>query len=317
MSHVFLSYSRRNSEAAFRIYDHLQSMGIPVWIDQRSIRPGASYAEEIFLAINSASAVVLLLTASSNESREIHREIQLAANANVPVIPLRLEPVTYHPALGYFLAALQWIDATSGEDRARSTLLDQLRRLVPSGNAGPAVPPQSVTPPLDAAPALPAEPSTPTSSPPAAPLVSGPIETRTAVESSGTTPSSQQHLAAGISLQQQLATAILALYPNGKVKKIDQDHYVDIFLPSVCPRPATHLGFKTARGVIQVFFYCRSAKLVEYVLRTATHVERFQWGLRLMGNPSFTDPDEAVRSAVDMLNDIARAGEEDRMVGRP
>ena len=307
MNHVFLSYSRRNSEAAFRIYDHLQSMGIPVWIDQRSIRPGASYAEEIFLAINSASAVVLLLTASSNESREIHREIQLAANANVPVIPLRLEPVTYHPALGYFLAALQWIDATSDEDRARSTLLDQLRRLLPAGNAGPAVPPQSVTPPLDAAPALPAEPSTPRPMPPAATSVSAPVEDQTSVESLGAAPS----------LQQRLAAEVLASYPDGVVRKIDQDGVLDIFVPSVCPRPRTNLTFKTSRSGIRIFFYCRSSEFVERVLASAKAVERWHWGLMLIGNPSFTDPDEAVRKAVDMLDDIARAGGEARRVTRP
>lgn len=307
MSHVFLSYSRRNSEAAFRVYDHLQSMGVPVWIDQRSIRPGASYAEEIYLAINSASAVVLLLTAASNESREIHREIQLAANANVPVLPLRLEPVTYHPALGYFLAALQWIDATNDEVRARSTLLDQLRRLLPDGGASPAVPPLSVMPPISATPALPIEESTPTSSPPPTPLVSGPTETPTAIESRGTSPSLQQRLAAGV----------LARYPDGVVRKSVREGVLDIFIPSVCPRPSANLTFKTSRNVIRMFFYCRSGEFVEHVLVSAKTVERWHWGLMLIGNPSFTDPDEAVRRAVDMLDEIARAGGEARMIARP
>jgi hypothetical protein len=280
MSHVFLSYSRRNSEAAFRLYDHLQSMGVPVWIDQRSIRPGASYAEEIFLAINGASAVVLLLTTASNESKEIHREIQLAANGNVPVISFRLEPVTYQPALGYFLAALQWIDATGNEDRALSTLLDQLRRLLPAGGATHLVPATSVEP-----------------DPPA--------------------PATPAQAEASISVQQRIATAILAKYPDGKIKKIDQDHYLDIYLPSVCSRPVDHLVFKTTRGQIRVFFYCRSGKLVEHMLQTASHAERWHWGLMLIGNPFFTDPDEAVRRAVDLVDDIARAGSEAPKESRP
>ncbi len=130
MSHVFLSYSRKNSETAFRVYNRLQSTGMPAWIDQRSIRPGASYAEEIFLAINSASAVVLLLSSASNESKEIHKEVGIAASGNIPIIPLRLEPVTYHPALGYHLAALQWIDATDDLEWALATLQEQLGRLL-------------------------------------------------------------------------------------------------------------------------------------------------------------------------------------------
>ena len=307
MSHVFLSYSRRNSEAAFRIYDHLQSMGMPVWIDQRSIRPGASYAEEIYRAINSASAVVLLLTAASNESREIHREIQLAANANVPVIPLRLEPMTYHPALGYFLAALQWIDATNGEDWALSTLLDQLRRLLPDAGVVPAVPPHSITPRVDAVLAAPTALSTPALLPPAVIPVPALIEARTPVGSREATTS----------LQQRLASGVLASYPDGVVRRIDQDGVLDIFMPSVCLRPSSNLTFKTSRSVIRIFFYCRSAEFVERTLMSARTVERWHWGLMLIGNPSFSDPEEAIRRAVEMLDDIARAGGGAHMVPRP
>jgi len=282
MRHVFLSYSRRNSELAFRIYNRVQSMGVPVWMDQQSIRPGAGYAEEIYLAINGASAVVLLLSAASNESKEIHKEIQLAAAGNVPVIPLRLESVAYHPALGYHLAALQWIDATSDLDAALSTLLDQLQRLQP---------------------ALPPRPSEPASSP--APVViqtDAPETFSMPVDSPASAPS----------LQQRLAAAVLARYPDGVVKKIDQDNYLDIFIPSVCPRAATNLTVKTLRGVIRSFFYCRSAAFVDRVLGSATTVERWHWGLIPIGNPAFTNPDDAIRTTLDMLADIAVAGGEAR-----
>ncbi len=111
----------------------------------------------------------------------------------------------------------------------------------------------------------------------------------------------------GDSLQQQLAAAILAAHPDGVVKKIDQDHFLEIFLPSVSPRRTTNLTFKTQRGVIRAYFYCRSAEFVDQVLRSATHVERWHWGLMPIGDPAFTNADDAIRSALQMLADIVAA----------
>ena len=39
-----------------------------------------------------------------------------------------------------------------------------------------------------------------------------------------------------ISIQQQLAAAILNLYKNAEVKKIDKDNFLDIHLPFVFPK---------------------------------------------------------------------------------
>ncbi len=113
----------------------------------------------------------------------------------------------------------------------------------------------------------------------------------------------------GASLQQQLAAAILAVYPDSVVKKIDQDNYLDIHIPSVFPRRGTHLFFNTTRGTIAVGVHCRTEEFVARVLETATTVERWRSGLVPVGNPKFTGADEAIRAARVILADIAAASD--------
>jgi hypothetical protein len=114
-------------------------------------------------------------------------------------------------------------------------------------------------------------------------------------------------VAAGASLQQQLAAAILAQYPDGVIKKIDQDNFVDIHIPSIFPRRGSHLFFKTSRGGVRLGVYCRSAEFVDHVLRSTSTVEHWHWGMLPIGNPTFTDPDDAIRTALEILADIHAA----------
>lgn len=114
-------------------------------------------------------------------------------------------------------------------------------------------------------------------------------------------------VAAGASLQQQLASAILARYPDGVIKKIDQDRFVDIHLPSIFPRRGSHLFFKTSRAGIRLGVYCRSVEFVDQVLKSTSTVEHWHWGMLPIGNPTFADPDDAIRTALEILEDIRAA----------
>ncbi len=124
---TFISYSRKDQAFALEVYERMTAAGLPVWIDQRSIRPGMSYAEAIVRALDESTAVVLLFTAAANESREIHKEIQLASDRRLPILPVRMEDVIYDPALAYHLAAAQWIDALHDRSQAIGTLIDHFR----------------------------------------------------------------------------------------------------------------------------------------------------------------------------------------------
>jgi hypothetical protein len=124
--HVFISYSRRDQEFALRVVEHLRDEGMDVWIDSTSIRPGDVYGEEITRGIRGARAFVLIFSEASNASREVHKEVQLAANYQIPIIPLRLSETPYHAALEYHLAGAQWIDIERGSAAGLGSLVAHL-----------------------------------------------------------------------------------------------------------------------------------------------------------------------------------------------
>jgi hypothetical protein len=108
---VFVSYSHPDHECAFAITARLEASGIGVWIAPRDIVPAGDWAEEIINAINGARVMVLVLSAHSNDSPQVRREVERAVHKNVPVLPFRIEQVEPSKSLEYFLSAQHWLDA--------------------------------------------------------------------------------------------------------------------------------------------------------------------------------------------------------------
>jgi len=150
-SHIFLSYSRKDELQAQAVASELTKEGFDIWFDQVSIRPGSMYGEQIAKAIQSARAMLLLFSGPSNESREVHKEVQLASNAGIPIIPIRLADIAYHPALDYHLAAANWVDGTLGLDACMDRLISHLHTATgmqgepPSRGGGNTTPKSDVT----------------------------------------------------------------------------------------------------------------------------------------------------------------------------
>ena len=149
---VFLSHASADTEVAARLVADLEALGAACWISGRDVVPGANFQEAIVGAIRTARAVVFLLTAASNRSDEVRKELALASSFKVPVIPVRLGAVEPAEALRYELATRQWVEA--GEDVAQVVAAV----LAALGGADP--PSTALAPPTqDAAPALPQKPS--------------------------------------------------------------------------------------------------------------------------------------------------------------
>jgi hypothetical protein len=287
--HVFLSYSRQNSEYAFQLYDYLTSGGLRVWIDQRSIRPGESYAAAIYTAIEQAYTVVLLFSAAANQSREIHREVQIASDCSVPIIPLRLETLKYHPAIGYHLAATQWIDGSEDFEEALATVRALLLRIAP------------------------AEPHSRTAPPPAPELPNG---REGLVPREGTQPTDHESASASsgavhaMSLQQgdpaparptrqdELAAAIYQEFPDAVVKRIDTGDGFYLHLPSVNRKWETHLMFNTSTERLFFHFHVQDPAFIAAALSGGGDLEATASTVRLRGNPTFGTVADAANAAV-------------------
>jgi hypothetical protein len=75
--------------------------------------------------------MVLVFSAGSNASQHIIREVELAAQHRMPVIPLRVENVQPCPTLDYYIAGTHWLDAIDPPLEAHlERLTSVIRRLL-------------------------------------------------------------------------------------------------------------------------------------------------------------------------------------------
>src|SRR6266567_1864024 len=59
--HVFISHSRINSSAAFRLCDELRKRNVGTWLDVRDLEPGAEWDQAVVSAIQGAAGFVFLI----------------------------------------------------------------------------------------------------------------------------------------------------------------------------------------------------------------------------------------------------------------
>ncbi len=107
MADIFISYSSKDRVQAEQLTELLASAGLSVWIDQSGIDVATSWSGEIVDAIDNCKALVVLLSPSSVESKNVVREVALAFEKNKKILPLDLEPVTLSRDLQYHLAGIQ------------------------------------------------------------------------------------------------------------------------------------------------------------------------------------------------------------------
>lgn len=107
---IFISYSQPDRDCAFELTDHLEAEGFTVWIAPRDVSPAAEWAEEIIDAISAARVMVLVFSASSNESAQVRREVERAVHKDLRVLPFRIEDVLPSRSLEYFLSSQHWLD---------------------------------------------------------------------------------------------------------------------------------------------------------------------------------------------------------------
>jgi formylglycine-generating enzyme required for sulfatase activity len=111
---VFISHASEDKEAADTVCRALEKAGFVCWIAPRDIGGGANYPATIVEAVNSAGAVVLILSAHAVASPHVLTEVGQAFDGRKPIIPFRLTPVELSAGLDYYLSLTQWLDAFEG-----------------------------------------------------------------------------------------------------------------------------------------------------------------------------------------------------------
>ncbi|HEY5009457.1 MAG TPA: toll/interleukin-1 receptor domain-containing protein, partial [Caulobacteraceae bacterium] len=131
MAHdVFISYSSKDKTTADAICAVLERDGIRCWIAPRDVTPGHDWAESIIQAIHGSKAFILLFSGFSNASGQIKREVERAADREIPIIPFRLDDIAPNESLEFFISTPHWMDAFTppleGHVKQLSATLSQL-----------------------------------------------------------------------------------------------------------------------------------------------------------------------------------------------
>ena len=108
--HVFISYSRHDSDLMARIRDDLRAADLLVWTDD-SLTPGTdSWKNAIENAIQNAGSVVVLMSPDSKQSIWVEREMDYARACKVPIIPVLARGENEVSAIPFELINAQRVD---------------------------------------------------------------------------------------------------------------------------------------------------------------------------------------------------------------
>jgi|GEM_PF-1015606 len=131
---VFLCHSSADGDITSAVAAHLEANGLRCWVSSRNIPPGSEWAEAIYDAISQSRAVILLLTARSNESWQVRNELDIATNLRIPIIPVRLDGTEVGKGLRYFTGSHQWLDErASTREMTLSEILAAARSVIGDG----------------------------------------------------------------------------------------------------------------------------------------------------------------------------------------
>lgn len=86
-AHLFISYSRRDTEYARELRQHLQKNSFNIWIDDR-IEHGDQWFNQIHEAIKTCAAFLVVMTPDAEQSEWVQKEILLAKRYKKPIFPL-------------------------------------------------------------------------------------------------------------------------------------------------------------------------------------------------------------------------------------
>ena len=143
---VFISYASQDQKVATTLCKALESRSFKCWIAARDIAPGENFQIAIVRAIRAAKIMLLVFTGNSNNSDEMAKELALASQSKLIVVPLLIDDVRPNDAFSYEFATRQWIDFFSDWESAIEQLAQRIAVALGTETAAAPVPPPPATP---------------------------------------------------------------------------------------------------------------------------------------------------------------------------
>jgi hypothetical protein len=88
MSHIFISYSRKDIDFAQKIVDALAAQKLDTWIDWKSIPKGEDWEQEIYRGVEGANVLLFLISPESVRSNMCKKEIAHAVKNGKRILPV-------------------------------------------------------------------------------------------------------------------------------------------------------------------------------------------------------------------------------------
>jgi hypothetical protein len=131
---LFISHASEDAAIADKIVAYLEARGVPCWISSRDIPPRAIYADAIVEGMQSCTACAVLVSAASNASKAVKREVELASHEDKAFIPIRIDGSEPASGLAYYLRNAQWLEyKRDGENAlARIAARDKSTQTLPT-----------------------------------------------------------------------------------------------------------------------------------------------------------------------------------------
>jgi tetratricopeptide (TPR) repeat protein len=107
--HVFLSYSRRDTDIMQRVRDILRISGLGVWTDEGIETGTHSWKRAIEKAILDAGSLVCVMSPDANQSQWVRAEIEFAELHEKPIY-LILARGDKRSSIPFGFATMQWVD---------------------------------------------------------------------------------------------------------------------------------------------------------------------------------------------------------------
>jgi hypothetical protein len=123
---LFISHATQDAKVAARLCEAMEARGFSCWIASRDIAPGENFQVAIVRAIRAAKIMLLVFTGAANGSDEVAKELALASQNKMIVVPLRVENIAPSETFAYEFATRQWIDFHTDWPRA----VEQLARYI-------------------------------------------------------------------------------------------------------------------------------------------------------------------------------------------
>ena len=115
MSHIFISYARKNIDFALKIFKALENDNLDAWIDLDDIPKGEDWEQEIYRGIEGADAFLFLISPDSVTSQMCNKEIAHAVKNGKRILPIVIRD-TDPKSIHLEISKRNWIFCRDGQD---------------------------------------------------------------------------------------------------------------------------------------------------------------------------------------------------------